>query len=81
MNLKSTPDRCINRGQFMTQEIAKAQFGNDSPKARVITRRWQIAEASELVSVTAQTIRNYEETGKFPCTETAMIGRIEQRTG
>ena len=26
MDLKSTLDRCIERGQFMTQEIAKAQF-------------------------------------------------------
>ncbi|MFK3843865.1 MULTISPECIES: plasmid-partitioning protein SopA [Serratia] len=81
MDLKSTLDRCIERGQFMTQEIAKAQFGNDSPEARAITRRWRITEASDLVGVTAQTIRNYEESGKLPSPETAMIGRVEQRTG
>lgn len=81
MDLKSTLDRCIERGQFMTQEIAKSQFGNDSPAARTITRRWRITEAAELVGVTPQTIRNYEDSGKLPPPDTAMIGRVEQRTG
>lgn len=79
MDLKSTLDRCIERGQFMTQEIAKSQFGNDSPAARTITRRWRITEAAELVGVTPQTIRNYEDSGKLPPPDTAMIGRVEQR--
>ncbi|WP_157795210.1 MerR family DNA-binding transcriptional regulator, partial [Yersinia pestis] len=65
----------------MTQEIAKSQFGNDSPAARTITRRWRITEAAELVGVTPQTIRNYEDSGKLPPPDTAMIGRVEQRTG
>ncbi|WP_016673301.1 plasmid-partitioning protein SopA, partial [Yersinia pestis] len=37
--------------------------------------------AAELVGVTPQTIRNYEDSGKLPPPDTAMIGRVEQRTG
>ncbi|WP_447876438.1 plasmid-partitioning protein SopA [Serratia fonticola] len=81
MDLRSTLDRCIERSQFMTQEIAKVQFGNDSQEARAMTRRWRITKASDLVGVTAQTIRNYEESGKLPSPGTAMIGRVERRTG
>ncbi|EDE6094649.1 plasmid-partitioning protein SopA, partial [Salmonella enterica subsp. enterica serovar Enteritidis] len=42
MNLKSRLDELISRGHAMTMAIAQAQFGDDSPESRAITRRWGI---------------------------------------
>lgn len=81
MNLQSTLNSCIERGQTMTQAIARAQFGDDSPEARAITRRWGITEAAELVGVTPQTIRNGEEAGKLPPADMVTRGRVPQRAG
>lgn len=52
MDLKNRLDEIIGRGHQMTQLIAQAQFGDDSPEARAITRRWGITEAAELVGIT-----------------------------
>ncbi|WP_185907764.1 AAA family ATPase, partial [Salmonella enterica] len=65
----------------MTKMIAQAQFGDDSPEARTITRRWGITEAAELIGVTPQTIRNAEESGKLPPADTVVRGRVPQRAG
>ncbi|ECA5713912.1 plasmid-partitioning protein SopA [Salmonella enterica subsp. enterica serovar Typhimurium] len=81
MNLKGRLDELIARGHTMTKMIAQAQFGDDSPEARTITRRWGITEAAELIGVTPQTIRNAEESGKLPPADTVVRGRVPQRAG
>ncbi|EAA8668763.1 plasmid-partitioning protein SopA [Salmonella enterica subsp. enterica serovar Typhimurium] len=81
MNLKERLDDLIARGHTMTKMIAQAQFGDDSPEARTITRRWGITEAAELIGVTPQTIRNAEESGKLPPADTVVRGRVPQRAG
>src|SRR5471032_1846944 len=81
MNLKGKLDELISRGHAMTQLIAQAQFGDDSPEARAITRRWRISEAADLIGVTPQSIRNGEDSGRLPPPETTMQGRVEQRAG
>ncbi|WP_183046685.1 plasmid-partitioning protein SopA [Salmonella enterica] len=81
MNLKERLDELIARGHTMTKMIAQAQFGDDSPEARTITRRWGITEAAELIGVTPQTIRNAEDSGKLPPADTVVRGRVPQRAG
>lgn len=49
MRLMETLNQCINAGHEMTKAIAIAQFNDDSPEARKITRRWRIGEAADLV--------------------------------
>ncbi|VTN16710.1 plasmid-partitioning protein SopA [Raoultella terrigena] len=49
MGLMDTLNQCISAGHEMTKAIAIAQFNDDSPEARKITRRWRIGEAADLV--------------------------------
>ncbi len=42
MGLMDTLNQCISAGHEMTKAIAIAQFNDDSPEARKITRRWRI---------------------------------------
>lgn len=79
--LIDTLDQCIERGQDMTRAIAIAQFGDDSPEARQITRRWGITEAAELVGVTPQAIRDAEKSQRLPVPDMERRGRVEQRIG
>lgn len=81
MGLIQTLDQCIERGQAMTCAIAVAQFGDDSPEARKITRRWGITEAADLVGVTPQAIRDAEKSGRMPVPDMEKRGRVEQRIG
>ena len=81
MGLIQTLDQCIERGQTMTRAIAVAQFGDDSPEARKITRRWGITEAADLVGVTPQAIRDAEKSGRLPVPDMEKRGRVEQRIG
>ncbi|WP_312315380.1 plasmid-partitioning protein SopA [Atlantibacter sp.] len=81
MGLIQTLDQCIAAGQEMTRAIAVAQFGDDSPEARKITRRWGITEAAELVGVTPQAIRDAEKSGRLPVPDMEKRGRVEQRIG
>lgn len=81
MNLRGRLDELIARGHSMTRLIAEAQFGDDSPEARAITRRWGISEAAELVGVTPQGIRTAEAEGRLPPADMATKGRVEQRAG
>lgn len=81
MNLKSRLDELISRGHAMTMAIAQAQFGDDSPESRAITRRWGITEAAELIGVTPQSIRNAEESGRLPPADMVTRGRVPQRAG
>ncbi|WP_393947189.1 plasmid-partitioning protein SopA [Kluyvera intermedia] len=65
----------------MTMAIAQAQFGDDSPESRAITRRWGITEAAELIGVTPQSIRNAEDGGRLPPADMVTRGRVPQRAG
>ncbi|EGJ2831194.1 plasmid-partitioning protein SopA [Escherichia coli] len=81
MSLKKLLQDCVTRGQEMTQAIAIAQFGDDSPEARRITRRWGITEVADLIGVTPQAIRDAEKSGRLPAPDFEMRGRIERRAG
>lgn len=81
MGLLQKLDECNARGQALTMAVAEAQFGNDSPSARTISRRWGIQEASEMVGVTQPTIRAAELDGRLPVPDMIMKGRVEQRAG
>ena len=81
MGLLQRLDECNARGQALTMAVAEAQFGNDSPEARTISRRWGIQEASEMVGVTQPTIRAAELDGRLPVPDMVMKGRVEQRAG
>ncbi|KAA0547746.1 plasmid-partitioning protein SopA [Citrobacter braakii] len=81
MGLINTLNQCIAAGQSMTRAIAVAQFGDDSPDARQITRRWGITEAADLVGVTPQAIRDAEKSGRLPVPDMEKRGRVEQRIG
>ena len=61
MKLMETLNQCINAGHEMTKAIAIAQFNDDSPEARKITRRWSIGAAADLVGVSSQAIRDAED--------------------
>ncbi len=63
MGLMDTLNQCITAGHEMTKAIAIAQFNDDSPEARKITRRWRIGEAADLVGVSSQAIRDAEKAG------------------
>lgn len=65
MRLMETLNQCINAGHEMTKAIAIAQFNDDSPEARKITRRWRIGEAADLVGVSSQAIRDAEKAGRY----------------
>jgi len=45
---------------------AKAKFGDDSPQARELKRRFGIVEASELIGVSRETIAKAEKDGRLP---------------
>lgn len=81
MKLMETLNQCINAGHEMTKAIAIAQFNDDSPEARKITRRWRIGEAADLVGVSSQAIRDAEKAGRLPHPDMEIRGRVEQRVG
>jgi len=54
MGLMDTLNQCIAAGHEMTKAIAIAQFNDDSPEARKITRRWRVGEAADLIGVSSQ---------------------------
>ena len=81
MSLTNLLHDCISRGQEMTKAIATAQFGDDSPESRRITRRWGITEAADLIGVTPQAIRDAEKNGRLPTPDFELRGRVERRAG
>ncbi|EAX3037190.1 plasmid-partitioning protein SopA, partial [Salmonella enterica] len=81
MGLMDTLNQCIAAGHEMTKAIAIAQFNDDSPEARKITRRWRIGEAADLVGVSSQAIRDAEKAGRLPHPDMETRGRVEQRVG
>ena len=44
MGLMDILNQCITAGREMTKAIAIAQFNDDGPEARKITRRWRMVE-------------------------------------
>lgn len=81
MSLKEALELCVQRGQIMTTQIARAQFGSDAPESRVITRRFGIKEAAIIAGVSEPTIRTAEEVGKLPKPDTIRAGSIARRAG
>ncbi|WP_392563190.1 AAA family ATPase (plasmid) [Orbus sturtevantii] len=81
MSLKNTLEQCIKRGQVMTMQIAKAQFGDSDPTSRTITRRFGIKEAAELAGVSEPTIRASEESGQLPPPDFIQAGSVQRREG
>lgn len=82
MKLLKQLDDCVSRGRALTKAIAEAQFGDDSPEARSITRRWGIYDAAPMVHVSASTIRAAEDDGRLPVPEMVNKGRAgSQRAG
>lgn len=81
MSLKTVLEQSVRRGQMMTTQIARAQFGSDAPESRIITRRFGIKEAAELAGVSEPTIRAAEETERLPDPDTIKAGSISRRAG
>lgn len=81
MSLNTTLEQCVRRGQMMTAQIARAQFGSDEPSSRIITRRFGIKEAADLAGVSEPTIRAAEDAGKLPKPDTIKAGSISRRAG
>ncbi len=76
MGLMDTLNQCISAGHEMTKAIAIAQFNDDSPEARKITRRWRIGEAADLVGVSSQAIRDAEKAGRLPHPDMKPVGEL-----
>lgn len=70
----NTLDQCISAGHEMTKAIAVAQFNDDSPEARKITRRWRVGEAADLIGVSSQAIRDAEKAGRLPIPTWKCVG-------
>ena len=81
MSLQQQLNECILRGAAMTKQMAEYQFGDDSPEARTITRRWGIQEVSKMVGVSQTTIRAAEEDGRLPVPDMVKKGFSEMREG
>lgn len=64
--LTITLQEAIQSGRNLAHSIAIDRFGDDSPEARTITRRWNVTDAAKLVGVTPPTIRSAEEDGRLP---------------
>lgn len=81
MGLLDRLDECIARGKALTLAVAEAQFGDDSPESRAISRRWGIQEVAEMVRVSQPTIRAAEQDGRLPVPDMITKGVVEQRAG
>lgn len=81
MSLLEQLDECISRAALMTKMIAEYQFGDDSPSARTITRRWGIQEVAKMIGVSQPTIRAAEEDGRLPVPDMVQRGFSEMREG
>lgn len=81
MGLIQQLDECISFGEQVTRAITEKYFGDDSPAARTITRRWGIQEVAQMVRISIQTIRNAEEDGRLPVPDMVQKGRVWQRDG
>jgi chromosome partitioning protein len=57
---------CINSYSEWAKTRAEIKFGNDSPKSRILKRRFGINEAAEMVGITRQAIAKAEDEGRLP---------------
>ncbi|OSI59070.1 AAA family ATPase, partial [Bradyrhizobium canariense] len=57
---------CIDSFNDWSRARAKKKFGDDSPLARVLNRRFGINEAAEMIGVTSEAIRKAEKEGRLP---------------
>jgi len=81
MSLQQRLNECISRSAAMTKQMAEYQFGDDSPEARTITRRWGIQEVAKMVGVSQVTIRAAEDDGRLPVPDMVKKGFSEMREG
>ncbi len=81
MSLLVRLDECIARAAMMTKQIAEYQFGDDSPSARTITRRWGIQEVAKMIGISQPTIRAAEDDGRLPVPDMVQRGFSEMREG
>ena len=79
MDLQQTLGVAIHNSRELARNIATYQFGNDSPEARTITRRWTITDAAALVGVSTQSIRKAEETKRLPAPDMSTDSRGRPR--
>lgn len=79
MDLKQTLEVAIRNSRDLARNIATSQFGDDSPEARTITRRWTITDAAALVGVSTQSIRKAEEAGRLPAPDMTRDSRGRPR--
>lgn len=57
---------CIDSFNDWSRARAKKKFGDDSPQARVLNRRFGINEAADMIGVTSEAIRKAEKEGRLP---------------
>lgn len=66
MGLSEQMRQCIDSFTDWSIERAKTKFGDDSPQARVLKRRFGVNEAAEMIGVTRQAINKAEDEGRLP---------------
>ncbi|MCL9783682.1 AAA family ATPase [Vibrio sp. S4M6] len=69
MSLHEQMQACISEANNWMSDRAKKKFGDDSPAARILKRRFGINEAAELAGVTRQSIVKAEKEGRLPTPE------------
>lgn len=79
MQLKETLALAISNSRTLAKSIATAQFGDDSPEARNITRRWTVIDGAKLVGVSRQAIDKAEEAGRLPAPDMTTDSRDRPR--
>lgn len=66
MTLSTLMKSCIAEANQWSSDRAKAVFGDDSPSARKIKRRFKINAAASYVNVSRQAIEKAEKEGRLP---------------
>lgn len=71
MSLHETLSEFSKKGRELARDIAIDQFGDDSPEAREITRRFNVSDAAKLVGVHRNAIYEAEKSGKLAAPDMA----------
>lgn len=66
MSISELMRSCINTANKWSSSRAQAVFGDDSPEARKIQRRFKINAAAEYIGVSRQAIEKAEKDGRLP---------------
>lgn len=80
MSLTNTLNHAASNGRLLAKSIAEAQFGDDSPENRTISRRWSVTDTAALVGVTSEAIRKAEDAQRLPPPD-MITGRTSRRMG